>query len=185
MDLTSVIVLLGIGLFAGVVSSLMGVGGGIVVVPLLTLLYGMTQEKAAATSLAMLLPPIGIFAVMTYYNRGLIDLKVAGLLAVPFAVGALLGAKFVQPYLSDRWLRVLFSTLMVYAAVMVLWKSQARERAALLALGGAAVWIVGYGVLSALGRKWEREPETVGERYRRLRGSDRPPQVSSGDAESR
>lgn len=185
MDLTSVIVLLGIGLFAGVVSSLMGVGGGIVVVPLLTLLYGMTQEKAAATSLAMLLPPIGIFAVMTYYNRGLIDLKVAGLLAVPFALGALLGAKYVQPYLNDRWLRVLFSTLMVYAAVMVLWKSQAKERAALLALGGAALWLAGYVVLSALGRRLEREPETLAERYRRLRGNGGSMPVSPGESNDR
>lgn len=156
MDATQVIVLLCIGAFAGVVSSLMGVGGGIVVVPLLTLLYGMTQRTAVATSLAMLLPPIGVFAVLQYYNRGEVDLRVAGLLALPFAFGALFGAKYIAPALSDNTLRILFSALMIYAAANLLWKNQPRERAVLLALLATAAWLGAFYALRFLGKRYDR-----------------------------
>lgn len=165
MDLLQVMVLLGIGLFAGVVSSLMGVGGGIVVVPLLTMFAGMNQKHASATSLAMLLPPIGIFAVLEYYQKGMIDVRVAAILAVPFALGALLGAKFLMPYLNEQTARLVFSSLLIYAAVTTILKSSLRERAVLVAIGSMVTWWVGLRLLRQLGLRWEREPLPMKEVY--------------------
>lgn len=166
MEPTQLAVLLLIGLFTGVVSSLMGVGGGIVVVPLLTLFYGMTQKNASATSLAMLLPPIGIFAVMEYHQKGMIDLKVAAVLALPFAVGALLGARYLMPLIPDATLKVIFSALMIYAAVMLLLKAAPRERAVLAALVAAGLWFAAYHGLRLLGKRWDRTRPSAAEIYR-------------------
>jgi uncharacterized membrane protein YfcA len=165
MDTVQVMVLLGIGLFAGVVSALMGVGGGIVVVPLLTMFVGMTQKGASATSLAMLLPPIGIFAVLEYYQKGMIDVRVAGILAVPFAIGALVGAKYVMPHINEAWLRPMFSSLLVYAAVMTVLKGPGRERAVILAGAGALGWWTVLFLLRMLGRRWEQQRASVQKAY--------------------
>jgi hypothetical protein len=86
-------VLLVLGLLVGVLSGLIGVGGGVVLVPALVLLFGLPQHLAQGTSLAMLLPPIGVLAVYDYYKRGHVDLRMAALLCAGFVVGGLLGAK--------------------------------------------------------------------------------------------
>ena len=71
-----VITLLLIGLAAGVLSGLVGVGGGLIIVPALVFFLGYTQHQAQGTSLGLLLLPVGILAVMNYYNKGQIDVKV-------------------------------------------------------------------------------------------------------------
>lgn len=97
MSTTSIVLLLIIGLGAGVLGSMVGIGGGIVVVPALLamtpLLPGMNPTMAAGTSLAMLLPPIGILGVMQYYKSGQIDFRIAGLLCLGFVFGAFFGGK--------------------------------------------------------------------------------------------
>jgi len=61
-------------------SGLIGIGGGIVIVPALVFLFGMSQHLAQGTTLALLVPPVGILAALTYYNQGYVDLKAAGLI---------------------------------------------------------------------------------------------------------
>ena len=83
----------GIGLVAGVLSGLFGIGGGIVIVPLLMVLVGMTITQAAGTSLAALLLPVGALGALEYWRGGFVNLGFAALLAVGLLVGAYLGAR--------------------------------------------------------------------------------------------
>lgn len=83
----------GIGLFAGVLSGLFGIGGGIVIVPLLILLPGLTITQAAGTSLAALLLPVGALGALEYWRGGFVDLRFAATLAVGLLFGAYLGAR--------------------------------------------------------------------------------------------
>lgn len=103
--------LFGVGI--GTLSGLLGIGGGVVLVPGLTLLFGFSQAEAQGTSLAVMIPPIGIFAALVYYQHGFVRLPVVGLIAVGFMAGAFLGAKLV-PYHPLEVLRVVFGLLLVY-----------------------------------------------------------------------
>lgn len=82
-----------IGLGAGILSGLFGIGGGIVIVPLLILVAGFSVSQAAATSLAALLLPVGALGAWQYWQAGLIDLRAALLLAVGLLLGAYVGAR--------------------------------------------------------------------------------------------
>lgn len=82
-----------VGLAAGVLSGLVGVGGGIIVVPALVFLFGFTQHQAQGTTLAMMVPPIGILAAWAYYSQGYVDIKAAALLCAGFLIGGYLGGK--------------------------------------------------------------------------------------------
>ena len=83
----------GIGLGAGVLSGLFGIGGGIVIVPLLILLAGLTTTQAAGTSLAALLLPVGAFGALEYWRGGFVNVGFAAVLAVGLLIGAYLGAR--------------------------------------------------------------------------------------------
>ena len=80
------------GLAVGILGGMFGVGGAEMVIPLLVYVYGFSQHKAQGTSLAMLLPPLGLLAAWRYYNAGHVDFAVAGLLALGFFIGAPFGA---------------------------------------------------------------------------------------------
>jgi len=101
-----------IGLLVGVVSGVVGIGGGILFVPALVWLAGMSQHKAQGTSLGALLAPVGIFAFIEYYRKGNADLKVALLLAVGFLIGGYFGAVGAQ-HIPDLWLRRIFAVTMI------------------------------------------------------------------------
>src|SRR5256885_5997144 len=88
-----ILVLIIIGLIAGMLSGLIGVGGGIIIVPALIYFLGFTQYEAQGTSLGLLLLPIGILAVINYYNKGYIDMKVVAIMTIAFIVGGWLGSK--------------------------------------------------------------------------------------------
>jgi len=107
---------LGIGLVVGVISGMIGIGGGAFLIPALIFFYGMSQKTAQGTSIATLLLPIGIFAFWTYYKAGHVDLKLALLIAVGFAVGGWFGGLWAQ-HLSDVLLRRGFAVLLVILAV--------------------------------------------------------------------
>ncbi len=94
MDATTLMLLLCIGLVAGVFSGFIGIGGGLIIVPALVLLMGFSQHAAQGTSLAMMLPPIGLLAVYNYHKSGYVDLKVSMLLALAFVIGGYFGSKF-------------------------------------------------------------------------------------------
>jgi hypothetical protein len=85
--------LLALGLAAGVLAGLVGVGGGIIIVPALVFIFGFSQHLAQGTSLAVLIPPVGLLAMLQYYKKGDVDLKVAALIAGGLLLGSLLGAK--------------------------------------------------------------------------------------------
>ena len=101
-----------VGLLVGVFSGVVGIGGGILFIPALIWLAGMSQHKAQGTSLGALLAPVGIFAFMEYYRKGNADLKVALLLAAGFLIGGYFGAVGAQ-YIPDLWLRRIFAITMI------------------------------------------------------------------------
>lgn len=101
------------GVFIGVLSGLMGIGGGIVLVPGLMLLFGFSQPEAQGTSLAVLIPPVGIFAAFAYYEHGFVRIPVVAWIAAGFLVGAYFGAKLV-PLAPPAALRVAFGALLLY-----------------------------------------------------------------------
>ncbi|MBI3288446.1 MAG: sulfite exporter TauE/SafE family protein [Elusimicrobia bacterium] len=81
------------GVLVGILSGMVGVGGGIILVPILIFFFGFSQHMAQGTSTAMLLPPIGILAAWTYYKNDMVDVRAAALLCAGFVVGGLVGAK--------------------------------------------------------------------------------------------
>ena len=93
-----------VGLVVGIVSGVVGIGGGILFIPALIWLAGMDQHKAQGTSLGALLAPVGIFAFWEYYRKGNADLRIALLLAAGFLVGGFFGAVGAQ-HIPELWLR--------------------------------------------------------------------------------
>lgn len=104
-----------LGLAAGVISGLFGVGGAIVIVPGLVLLGKLPQHTANGTSLAALLLPVGLLGFLQYYKRGQVNLPYAALIAIGLFIGALLGAKLAGA-LSDVWLKRAFAVLLLFVA---------------------------------------------------------------------
>ncbi|MDD5011263.1 MAG: TSUP family transporter [Phycisphaerae bacterium] len=92
--MTNIILFLLLGLVAGVASGLIGIGGATIIIPALVLLFGMSQHLAQGTTLAMMVPPIGILAAWMYYQKGYVDLKIAGLMCIGFLIGGLIGGHF-------------------------------------------------------------------------------------------
>ena len=130
------LLLFGVGI--GVVSGLLGIGGGILLIPGLMLLFGYSQAEAQGTSLAVMIPPIGIFAALVYYQHGFVRFPVVGCIAVGFMLGAYIGARFV-PHFSPTHLRLAFGILLIYLGfVFVLNPSDSRTGVALPA-GVAAI----------------------------------------------
>ena len=93
MDITTVIILVVTGLAAGVLGGLVGVGGGIIIIPVLVVILGMSQHMAQGTSLAVMLPPIGLLAAWNYYRAGELNLKYAIIIAAAFLIGGYFGSK--------------------------------------------------------------------------------------------
>ena len=126
------------GVGIGILSGLLGIGGGIVLVPGLIFLFGFSQAEAQGTSLAVMIPPIGIFAALVYYQNGFVRLPVVGLIALGFILGAYLGAKQV-PHLSLDYLRMAFGGLMLYLGFTFLLSSSGNDSKAALPAGVATV----------------------------------------------
>lgn len=93
--MNDIIALLLIGVCAGVFSGILGIGGGIIIVPSLVYFLGMSQHMAQGTSLALFMAPIGVLGVYNYYKEGLVDVKVAGIMALAFIFGSYFGSKLV------------------------------------------------------------------------------------------
>jgi len=130
--------LVAIGLAVGIVSGLVGIGGGLFLVPLLHYLMKLSQHEAQGTSIAVLVPPIGIFAALEYYRRGYVRLPIVLYIAIGFAAGAFLGA-----LLSDQFtgvsLRRIFGVIMFFIAMqMVSGGADPRFQAILPAAGATS-----------------------------------------------
>jgi uncharacterized membrane protein YfcA len=110
-----------VGLIGGVVSGMLGIGGGVIMVPALVIFLGLSQHQAQGTTLALMVPPIGLLAAWTYYSRGFVDLKMAGIICIGFFLGGLVGAKCVVG-LSEPVLRKIFGAALLIIAVTILGK---------------------------------------------------------------
>ena len=108
MAFSLIVLMLLIGLFSGIASGIFGIGGGVIIVPALIYLARFSQHAAIGTSLAILLPPIGLFAVLDYYQHGNVDLKAAIIVAVAFMVGGWIGAHLANHIMSAHILKLLF-----------------------------------------------------------------------------
>jgi uncharacterized protein len=109
-----------VGAFAGIVSGLIGIGGGIVVVPCLIYIFGFSQHSAQGTTLAMLIPPIGILAAFAYYKQGYVNPLAAVLLCLGFVLGGYFGAKIAIGF-SEVILRKIFGIcLLMIAGYMII-----------------------------------------------------------------
>lgn len=108
-----------IGLVAGVVSGLFGVGGAIVIIPGLVLVAKLPQHTANGTSLAALLLPVGLLGAWEYYRRGQVNVAYAAIIAAGLFLGALLGAKLAGT-LSDATLRRAFGVFLMLVALRLL-----------------------------------------------------------------
>lgn len=115
----NVVLYLLLGLVAGGFSGLIGIGGAIIIIPVLVLLFGLQQHMAQGTTLALMVPPIGLLAAWTYYKSGYVDLKIAGLICAGFFVGGLLGAKFATQIPADT-LRKIFGVVLLAAALRMI-----------------------------------------------------------------
>ncbi|MCC7408030.1 MAG: sulfite exporter TauE/SafE family protein [Phycisphaeraceae bacterium] len=150
--------LLLVGLGVGVAGGMLGIGGGVIIIPTLVLLFGFNHLQAAGTSLAMFSLPIGLFAFLTYYRAGHVNLPMAGVLALGFAAGAWLGALMVGwGWIPEAVLRRLFACFMVYVAMNMLFRSDARVWAALATVVIVASATAVYMFCRLMGRQWERQ----------------------------
>ncbi len=107
---------LAVGVLAGIFAGLVGVGGGVIVVPLLVYVFKMEQHTAQGTSLALLLPPTGILAFLQYYRAGHVDWRIAILIAVGVILGGYFGGAWAQQ-INQVALRKIFAVVLALTAV--------------------------------------------------------------------
>jgi len=115
MSVQTVALIVLVGLAAGMLSGLVGVGGGIIIVPALIYILGFNQHQAMGTSLGILLLPAGILAVMNYYKKGYIDMKVVFILFVGFIIGGYFGSK-ISLGMQESMLRKIFAVVLIFIA---------------------------------------------------------------------
>ncbi len=108
-----------VGILAGVLSSLVGIGGGIVLVPALVIGFGFSQQMAQGTTLAMLSIPVSFVAAYSYSKNGFVDWKMAALLGIGFMIGGYVGSKFAMN-LNTQTLKKMFAILMLVMALKML-----------------------------------------------------------------
>lgn len=101
-----------IGLSSGILAGIFGIGGGILIVPALMYLAGFSQKFAIGTSLAVLLPPIGIAAVLEYYRNGNVDFRAALIIALTAIIGGWIGARTVN-HIDTHTLKIIFGTFLI------------------------------------------------------------------------
>lgn len=118
MNFTTIIILIIIGLSAGMLGGVAGVGGGVIVIPALIFFLGMSQFQAQGTSVAMMIPPIGILAAMNYFKQGYINWKYALILAIFFLIGGWIGSKIVLQIPQDI-VKKGFAILLVLTAIQM------------------------------------------------------------------
>jgi len=116
MSIEIVLILIIIGLVAGSFSGLVGIGGGIIIIPMLIYFLGFTQHQAQGTSLAIMLPPIGLMAVYQYYKAGHVNLTYAMIIAGAFFIGGYFGAKYAVNVPQDV-LKKVFGVFLLLVAL--------------------------------------------------------------------
>jgi uncharacterized protein len=119
MSTTMLLILVVIGIITGIMAGMLGIGGAIIMIPALVFLLGISQQSAQGTSLAVMLPPVGIIAAYNYYKAGHVNIKFAIILAVCFLVGSYFGSKLALD-LPQAVLKKIFGVLLLLVAARML-----------------------------------------------------------------
>lgn len=108
-----------LGLLAGSLSGLLGIGGGVIIIPALIYFFGFSQHSAQGTTLAIMIPPIGLLAAWRYYVNGHVNIPVAILVAIGFFIGGLLGAHYAEK-IPDLMLRRVFGVVLLLISIKLI-----------------------------------------------------------------
>lgn len=119
MDLQSGIIITLIGIAAGLLSGLLGLGGAIIIIPALVMLLGFSQQTAQGTTLLMMVLPVGGLAAFQYYKNGMVDMKAAGILALTFFISAFFGARLAS-HVPQLLLKRAFALMLIGIAAKIL-----------------------------------------------------------------
>lgn len=119
MSTSMVLILIVIGIITGIMAGMLGIGGAIIMIPALVYLLGISQQTAQGTSLAVMLPPIGVIATYNYYKAGYVNIKFAIILAVFFLVGSYFGSKLALN-IPQNVLKKIFGVLLLLVAAKML-----------------------------------------------------------------
>lgn len=119
MNINELIILVIIGFLAGIVGGSLGLGGGIIIVPALVFILGLTQHQAQGTSLAVLLFPIGFLGVINYTKKGYVNFKFAFILMIAFVLGSYLGS-LVSVHLPEKALRKVFGIFLLLISIKMI-----------------------------------------------------------------
>ncbi|MDB4075873.1 MAG: sulfite exporter TauE/SafE family protein [Crocinitomicaceae bacterium] len=119
MSVQTILILVIIGISAGILSGFVGVGGGVIIVPALVYVLGMSQFEAQGTSLFVLLLPVGILAVMNYSKAQTINWRFGLIIAVTFVVGGFVGSKIALK-INPAYVKLIFGVLMAYVSIRMM-----------------------------------------------------------------
>ena len=117
--MTAIIGLIVLGLVAGALSGLIGIGGGVIIVPALVFIFGLSQKIAQGTTIALMVPPVGILAAWSYYQKGFVDVRIAALVCIGFVIGGFIGAEcatVIPPLMLEK----IFGGVMLIIALKML-----------------------------------------------------------------
>ena len=129
MDTQTILIIILVGNAAGMLGGLVGVGGGIIIVPALVYFVGMNQHSAQGTSLALIMLPVGILGVLQYYKSGNVDFRIVGILAIGFFIGSFFGSKLALS-LPQETIKKVFAVLMIVIAIKMLFLDKKKSTAA-------------------------------------------------------
>lgn len=113
------ILVIALGIIAGIFSGFFGLGGGVILIPAFVYMLGMSQHQAQGTTLALMVPPIGLLAAIRYYQAGDVNIKIAAFVCAGFFVGGLLGAQCAS-FVPDMMLKKIFAIFLIAVAVKML-----------------------------------------------------------------
>jgi uncharacterized membrane protein YfcA len=120
MPTYQIITLIVIGLIGGVLSGGLGVGGGIVIIPTLVLILGLSQHQAQGAFIGMAVFPVQLFAAINYYKSGNLDWRVALIMLVTFTAGSFIGAYLSNNFISDSLLKKIFGVLLLFTSLKMI-----------------------------------------------------------------
>ena len=124
METTTALILIVIGLMAGVFGGIFGIGGAIIMIPAMVYFLGVDQHTAQGTSLAVMLPPIGLFAAYNYYKAGQVNIWYAIIIAISFMIGGYFGSK-IALNLPEQLMKKVFAVFLILTALKLMFSKQA------------------------------------------------------------
>ena len=122
MDLETFLILIVIGLITGAVGGMLGIGGALILIPALVYFVGFSQHEAIGTSLAVMLPPIGLFAAYNYYKAGQVNIKYALIIAVAFMIGSYFTSRLALK-MPENLIRKIFSVFIILIAIRMFFQT--------------------------------------------------------------